>query len=121
MKRITRLAPNEVFVFGSNANGAHGAGAAHTAWKKFGAVWGEGHGHHGQSYAIDSMSGLDQLAVEATEFAAYAATRPDLLFRVTEVGCGIAGYTPEQVATLFQSAPENVVLPDSFLRVLGRQ
>ena len=56
---ITHLAPNEVFVFGSNANGAHGGGAARVAYEKFGAIWGQGHGMQGMSYAIDSMSGDD--------------------------------------------------------------
>lgn len=117
--KITRLAEHEVFVFGSNEDGAHRAGAARTAWKRFGAAWGEGRGHHGQSYAIVTMSGLDRLAAEVAEFSAYAVTRPDLSFLVTEVGCGIAGFTPEQVAPLFRDAPLNVVLPERFARVLG--
>lgn len=118
MRMITELDAHEVFVFGSNARGAHGAGAAHTAWKKFGAVWGEGHGHHGQSYAIDTMSGPEELAAEVTRFCAYAVSRPELTFLVTEVGCGIAGYTPEQVAPLFRDAPDNAKLPDAFVRVI---
>ncbi|MGZ0069704.1 A1S_2505 family phage non-structural protein [Microbacterium arborescens] len=104
------------FVLGSNAAGAHGAGAARTAWKKFGAVWGEGHGHHGQSYAIDTMSGPTVLATEVAQFCDYARQRPDLTFLVTEVGCGIAGYSPGEVAPLFRDAPANVELPESFAR-----
>jgi hypothetical protein len=66
--RITALEANEVFVFGSNAEGHHGGGAALIAHRDFGAVWGEGHGHHGRTYAIDTMSGLDVLAAEAQMF-----------------------------------------------------
>ena len=118
-KQITRLEPDEVFVFGSNAEGAHGGGAALIAYERFGAVWGEGHGHHGQTYAIDTMSGLEQLAAEARDFIAYARAHPELRFLLTPVGCGIAGYTPEQVAPLFRGTPENVTVPESFAAQLG--
>lgn len=112
--RIERLAPNEVFVFGSNARGLHDGGAARDAFQKFGAVWGEGHGHHGQSYAIDTMSGLPTLAAEVATFLAYAHAHPELRFQVTPIGTGIAGYRAEQIAPLFADKPENVVLPPEF-------
>ena len=54
---ITSLAPHEVFVFGSNLAGAHAGGAARVAARKFGAVWGQGEGLQGQSYAIPTMQG----------------------------------------------------------------
>lgn len=111
---IEKLEPNEIFVFGSNANGAHGGGAARTAYEKFGAVWGEGHGLHGQSYAIDTMSGFDELACEVDKFLRFASDHAKLRFLVTEIGCGIAGYTVAQVAPLFAGAANNVVLPESF-------
>lgn len=117
---ITSLQPDEVFVFGSNANGAHGGGAARIAHAKFGAIWGEGHGHHGQTYAIDTMSGLDVLAAEAHGFAQYATEHPELRFLLTPVGCGIAGYTAAHVAPLFAGVPSNVSLPAEFAEVLGR-
>jgi hypothetical protein len=111
---VATLLPDEVFVFGSNASGRHGGGAARVAYERFGAVWGEGHGHHGQSYAIDTMSGLDTLADEARMFLAYASEHPELRFLLTPVGCGIAGYSPAQVAPLFSGAPDNVSVPSSF-------
>jgi hypothetical protein len=111
---ITSLADNEVFVFGSNSSGQHGGGAARTAWKKFGAVWGQGHGLHGQSYAIDTMSGLGVIEAEVGQFLRFARAHPELRFLVTEIGCGIAGYRPEQIAPFFRGAGENVVLPDAF-------
>jgi hypothetical protein len=112
---IERLEPGEVFVFGSNAAGLHGGGAARTALDKFGAVWGEGHGLHGQSYAIDTMSGLQILKAEVADFLTFAADHPELRFLVTEIGCGIAGYTPAQIAPLFADPSDNVVLPESFV------
>lgn len=117
-ERIPDLRPDEVFVFGSNAGGQHGGGAARIAHERFGAVWGEGHGHHGQTYAIDTMSGLDVLAREARDFIAYALAHPELRFLLTPVGCGIAGYTPEQIAPLFVGVPRNVTVPASFAPLL---
>lgn len=117
--RIDRLEPNEIFVFGSNASGAHGGGAARTAYEKFGAVWGQGHGLQGQSYGIDTMSGLDVIADEVATFLDVARTRSELTFLVTEIGCGIAGYRPEQVAPLFAAAPSNVRLPARFRSIVS--
>lgn len=112
--KITQLEPIEVFVFGSNATGQHLGGAAATAHEKFGAVWGEGHGLHGQSYAIDTMSGFETIAAEVADFLIFAQAHPQLRFLVTEIGCGIAGYSPEQIAPLFRGSPGNVVLPERF-------
>jgi len=117
--RIESLQPGEIFVFGSNASGAHGAGAAATALERFGAVWGQGDGLQGQSYGIDTMSGPAVMRDGVERFLGFAAQHPELRFLVTEVGCGIAGYCPEQVAGFFTGAPGNVVLPESFTAVLG--
>jgi hypothetical protein len=118
--RITSLEPGEVFVFGSNAAGMHAAGAAALAHEKFGAVWGQGHGLHGRTYAINSMSGLAVLRQEVLGFVEFAAEHPELRFLVTEIGCGIAGYTPTEVAPFFDGVGDNVVLPDRFAAELGR-
>ncbi|WP_235934265.1 A1S_2505 family phage non-structural protein [Paramicrobacterium chengjingii] len=115
---IESLSPGEIFVFGSNASGAHGAGSARTAYEKFGAVWGQGSGLQGQSYGIDTMSGLEVIAQEAADFAAFARQHPELTFLLTPVGCGIAGYSAADVAPFFADAPSNVVLPGSFLEVI---
>ena len=56
-ERISELKENEIFVFGSNLAGAHGGGAARLAFERFGAVWGEGVGLHGKTYAIPTMQG----------------------------------------------------------------
>jgi hypothetical protein len=116
--RIESLQPGEVFVFGSNGQGAHGGGAARFAYDRFGAIWGQAEGLQGQSYAIDTMSGLAEFEAQAARFVEFASEHPELRFLVTEVGCGIAGYAPEQVAAFFRGAPANVVLPDSFTAVL---
>ena len=117
--QIDSLEPGEVFVFGSNAAGAHGGGAARFAYDRFGAVWGQSEGLQGQSYAIDTMSGLQVLGTQATAFIAFARQHPERRFLVTEVGCGIAGYTPAEVAGYFAHAPANVVLPERFVEALS--
>lgn len=119
--RITSLEPNEVFVFGSNLAGMHGGGAARQALLKFGAVMGQGVGMQGQSYAIPTMQGgVDTIRPYVDEFIAYARQHPDLHFLVTQIGCGIAGFSPEDIAPLFQKAVEveNIYLPLSFWQIL---
>ena len=113
---IKALKPGQVFVFGSNGMGAHGGGAALAAVKHFGAVMGQAEGMQGNSYAINSMDGLKVLQEQAERFIHYAKEHPERTFLVTAIGCGIAGYTPEQVAPLFVKAVdvENIWLPKSF-------
>lgn len=118
---ITELAPGEIFVFGSNLAGMHGGGAARLAYQKFGAVWGKGVGLHGRSYAIPTMhGGVERIAPYVDEFIVFARNHPDLTFLVTEIGCGIAGFTPEEIAPLFSRARdvENIHLPARFLELL---
>lgn len=117
--RITHLAPNEIFVFGSNLQGFHGGGAARTAHQHFGAIWGQGVGLHGQTYAIPTMQGgVETIKPYVDNFLQFAKTRTDLKFLVTEIGCGIAGFTVAEIAPLFRKAieedMENVYLPESF-------
>lgn len=120
--RITRLAFNEVFVFGSNLQGAHGGGAARYAYEHFGAVWGQGVGLFGQSYAIPTMQGgVETIKPYVDDFLQFATVHGELDFLVTEIGCGIAGFTPREIAPLFFKAIENdiknVYLPESFYAV----
>ena len=114
--RISDLGENEIFVFGSNIQGAHGGGAAWYAHKKFGAEWGVGEGLTGRTYALPTMEGDTSLKKAVEHFIACAKAHPELTFLVTAVGCGIAGYTPAEVAPLFREATtlENVYLPQVF-------
>lgn len=112
--KITHLEPNEVFVFGSNLKGAHGGGAASIAHKKFGAEWGVGVGPTGQCYAIPTMQGgVETIRPYVDEFIQYAKKHTEKTFLVTRIGCGIAGFTDEQIAPLFAAASNmpNVALP----------
>ena len=122
-EKICTLQPNEVFVFGSNLQGRHAGGAARAALNHFGAIWGQGVGLQGQSYAIPTMhGGVNAIAPYVQEFIDFAAAHPDLHFYVTRIGCGIAGFTDEQMAPLFRGAltHTNVSLPESFYHILTK-
>ena len=110
---------DEIFVFGSNLLGFHGGGAAELAME-WGAVWGHGVGLQGQTYAIPTMQGgIETIKPYVDEFLNFAKQHKELKFLVTEIGCGIAGFAPKEIAPLFRAAIdediENVYLPESFL------
>jgi hypothetical protein len=118
---ISKLAQNEVFVFGSNLQGLHAGGAARAARNLFGAIWGQGVGLQGQSYAIPTMQGgAETIRPYVDEFIRFAESRPDLYFYVTRIGCGIAGFVDEDIAPLFKDALslDNVALPKTFYDIL---
>ena len=114
-----------VFVFGSNLIGYHGAGSAKEAHRNHGAQWGVGSGPTGNAYAIPTKDGvyrtlpLDRIMRHVGDFRDYAEAHPECEFAVVEIGCGLAGYTPKDIAPLFHSMPPNVKLPLSFQKVLG--
>lgn len=119
---VTTLQPGQIFVFGSNEAGHHDGGAACFALEHFGAVYGQGRGLQGQSYAIPTMSGsIRAIAREVDEFILFADCHPELTFLVTRIGCGIAGYSVEEIAPLFARAYSlpNVHLPAEFWKVLA--
>jgi len=116
-ERITELKPNEIFVFGSNLAGAHGGGAARLAYERFGAIWGQGVGLQGQSYAIPTMQGgVETIKPYVDEFIRFAKQHPEQKFMVTKIGCGIAGFKVDEIAPLLYHAidSENIVLPKEF-------
>lgn len=120
--RISELKENEIFVFGSNLAGAHGGGAARLAYNRFGAIWGQGVGLQGQSYGIPTMQGgVETIQPYVDEFIEFAKQHTEYKFLVTLIGCGIAGFTPEEIGPLFKDAMdvENIILPKEFVEVIG--
>jgi hypothetical protein len=114
-----------VFVFGSNLAGRHGKGAALWARQHRGAIYGQGFGRQGNSYAIPTKGKrietlpLHVIREYVESFLWEAHHRPGEQYQLTPIGCGLAGYTPEQIAPMFKDAPPNVLLPDEFKAVLG--
>lgn len=122
-RRIETLKDNEIFVFGSNLAGMHGGGAAALAYRCWGAVWGQGVGMQGQCYAIPTMhGGVDKIKPYVDDFIEYARNHSEYDFLVTEIGCGIAGFVPADIAPLFVEAldVQNIYLPQRFLDVLEK-
>lgn len=118
-ERIMELQENEIFVFGSNLAGSHGGGAALLAHRQFGAIWGQGVGLQGQSYGIPTMhGGIPAIKPYVDEFISFAKKHTELKFLVTKIGCGIAGFTTEEIAPLFADAidVENIILPKEFVK-----
>ena len=125
------LTDNSIFVFGSNLGGRHGAGAALYARQHCGAIYGQGAGLQGRSFAIPTKDArlrtlpLSEIAKYVKKFVTYAAIC-DLKgvkwqFNVTPIGCGLAGYSPKDIAPMFKNALDlpNVSLPPEFLEVLN--
>jgi hypothetical protein len=123
-ENIVSLEPNEVFVFGSNTEGIHGAGAARAALDLFGAKFGQAEGLQGQSYAIvtkDLELGmrsipLGDICKSIFKFLEFAKENGDKIFYVTKLGCALAGYSIDEIGKLFMgfNIPNNVVLPVEF-------
>lgn len=119
---IKNSTSREIFVFGSNRQGRHGKGAAFTAKLKHGAVYGQAEGLQGDSYAIVTKElrpdfrpvSLAEVYTGVTAFLKFAFSHPELAFKVTPIGCGLAGFNPNQIGPLFQGAPGNVKLPEEF-------
>lgn len=116
--------PNKVFVFGSNLAGRHGKGAALWALKNRGAKYGQGFGHQGNSFAIPTKDGnirtlpIDIIANYVKLFLEEASNYPQVQYELTPIGCGLAGYKPEQIAPMFKNASPNVELPQLFINAL---
>ena len=121
-ENITTIKPNEVFVFGSNLSGIHGASVALMAKQRFGAINGQGIGLQGRSYAIPTKDvniktlSLKHIAEYVKQFMSFSIRNPELTFFVTKIGCGLAGYNEIDIAKLFMiySIPDNVILPKEF-------
>jgi hypothetical protein len=122
---IQSLLPNQVFVYGDNEAGIHGAGAAKIAYEKFGAKWGQ-YRFNGQAYGIPTKSAgfrvltIPEIKLHVDTFLLFVKDRPDLEFLLTEVGCGFSGFKPEDIAPLFYEAINlpNLAFPQRFIDVL---
>lgn len=117
--------PKMTFVFGSNEAGIHGAGAAKFAYKSKGARFGKGYGHHGDSFAIPTKDEdiqtlpLERINDYVRGFLAYARGHRKVIFQVTCIGCGLAGYTAEDIAPMFADAPKNCLFDENWRHILG--
>lgn len=145
-EEITYLEPSYVFVFGSNPEGRHGAGAAKAAIK-FGAKYGVGRGLVGQTYALPTKNlrkgfkevlpggttllyekagerslSRQQIEENIREFYDCAIDHPLLTFFVVyKAGSkNLNGYSSEEMFQMFThtEVPENVRFHTSFRQFL---
>jgi hypothetical protein len=125
-ENIRHLAPNQIFCYGANAAGIHGAGAAKLALR-WGAKMGQ-YGLVGQTYGIPTKDKkiqtlpLDKIQLHVNTFLSFAFTHPEYEFLLTKIGCGLALYEPKDIAPLFKAVKtgvfENVILPEEFHKYL---
>lgn len=109
---------DRIFVFGSNLAGRHGKGAALYARRHCGAIYGQGEGLQGRSYAIPTKDerlqtlSIERIAAGINRFIAFCIKHPELQFDITPVGCGLAGYKQSDIRPLFhlEGLPENAHL-----------
>jgi len=120
LEDISFLLPHHIFVFGSNKQGIHGAGAALTATKLFGAKIGAGEGLTGNCYALPTMDvvnknfqaiSLDEISKNAKKFYKFAEENKDKVFLLTKVGCGLGGYDESDIKLFFKKDLPNLVKP----------
>lgn len=113
-------------MFGSNLAGRHGKGAALHARKFYGAEYGQGLGLTGNAYAIATKDHnlkplpLNNIKVLVDVFLLFAESHPEMRFIVTRIGCGLAGYTNEQIAPMFKNAPKNCILDQEWMEIISR-
>lgn len=128
-ENITRLESNQIFVYGSNLAGIHGAGAAKTAYKKFGATWGRMHGLDNNTYGIPTKDAklnvlpLERIQLYVCNFIEDCKVHVDKQFLVTAIGTGLAGYKAAEIAPLFEQARDlkNIHLPEEFWEILNEK
>ena len=115
---------HEIFVFGSNLAGIHGAGAALYARKHHGAILGKGIGLQGSSYGIPTKDEhiktlpLSTIENHVKDFLRFADEHPEMIFNVTRIGCGLAGYKDHDIAPMFRNSPVNCKLPDEWRNII---
>lgn len=117
---ITALTPDQIIVVGTNMNGHHYGGAAAQAHEDFGLAWGIAEGLSGQTYAFPTLEremtrrGMKALERSRDKLFEAAKALPDKTFLLTKVGCGIAGYTEDEIRPLFANAPSNIIRPSDW-------
>ena len=112
-----------IFVFGSNLAGRHGKGAAKFAVDNYGAIYGQGEGLQGNSYALPtkdenlrplSLQGIDR---SVSTFLFFARDNAGINFALTPVGCGLAGNSRKDIWAILKhySVTSNVYLTSTWV------
>lgn len=112
-----------IFVFGSNPEGRHGAGAAKVAWKKFGAKYYQGSGLQGNAYGLVTKDlrlpgtrnvSKEDIEANIKELYDVARTMPDKKFKIAYMNgpdkYTLNGYNGEEMVEMFMAheIPDNI-------------
>ena len=130
---ITKLKPNQIFVFGSNKEGRHGKSAALKAKEKFGAIYGQAYGLQGQSYAIVTKDltkykhpsiSSEHIINQIKKLYLFAEENKNLEFLIAYSGIKINlnGYSNQDMANMFfiEEPPKNIVFEEEFLKLKNK-
>lgn len=128
---IRKLQANQIFVCGTNTEGRHGKGAALWARLNAGLKFGHADGLCGQTYAIvtKNLRAVSQPSISTKEIKRqivglykFALDHPKLEFLIAYLGVGknLNGYTPRQMAKLFNTLliPSNIVFEEEFYKLI---
>lgn len=122
---MEEVKPKEIFVFGSNEAGKHGRGAAKYALDYCGAEYGVGIGRTGDAYGIPTKDRdiltlpIEKVYEYIEDFLTYAANHPELTFKVTAIGTGLANFGHEEIADRFYDATSNCLFDECWRPWLG--
>lgn len=118
------MGENDIFIFGSNTEGIHGAGAAKVAVNDYGAIYGQAKGLQRNSYAIvtkDLKKGnrsidIEYIQEQINDLFIFCVENTDKTFWMTKIGCGLGGFEISDIAPLFANKiiPKNLILPKEF-------
>lgn len=131
---ITELKPHQIFVFGSNKQSVHGAGAALVASKKFGAKYGQAEGLMGQSYGIvttdldvDTRPSVTKTYIvkQVEKLYQFAIENPEKEFYIIYSGQkgnkNLSGFENKELALMFHNGgiiPKNIVFEEQFYNII---
>ena len=132
---IGNITPDEntIFVFGSNIEGRHGAGAAKVAREQFGAIYGQGEGLQGNAYALPTKDlrakenrGLRSISKEdivesIKKLYETARKYPVKMFKIAyrnTHSTSLNGYTGLEMIDMFLEAgpiPDNIIFSKEWI------
>ncbi len=125
--------PNTIFVFGSNPEGRHGAGAAKIAKEQFGAIYGQGEGLQGNAYALPTKDlrvkknngfksiSFEQIIKNIQKLYEVAKQNPNKQFKIgyrNTTEKSLNGYTGLEMIEMFNQAgkiPSNIVFSKEWI------
>lgn len=128
-EKLTDIGREDNILIGTNEAGIHGAGIARYAYDHWGASLGQGFGPMGNCFGLPTKDWeiqslpLDVINNYVERYIDWTQLLRNYKWKnyVTQVGCGLAGFTPEEIAPMFAKCIKynNIWLPQSFIDVIN--